>query len=153
MALSGKNARVYLQGNTQLAGIIMIMIMKNFNRRDSHGHHGSKRRELAQHAHSHGSHGFTHTRASIQLKSRGAKRQLSYYFSVHARLGPFRVSVIHRTLTWASGSCVRDHSCACVYTQGLCTPTASQHNIFDSEKTHFSFAADGIRTFVLWIRV
>ena len=26
--------------------------MKNYNRRSSHGHHGSKRRELAQHAHS-----------------------------------------------------------------------------------------------------
>ena len=24
-----------------------------YNRRDSHGHHGSKRRELAQHAHTH----------------------------------------------------------------------------------------------------
>ena len=27
--------------------------MKNFNRRDSHGHLGSKRRELAQHVHTH----------------------------------------------------------------------------------------------------
>ena len=37
--------------------------MKNFNRRSSHGNHGSKRRELAaQHAHSHGSHAFaSHT--------------------------------------------------------------------------------------------
>ena len=35
--------------------------MKNFNRRDSHGHHGSKRRELSQHAHSRGSHAFTRT--------------------------------------------------------------------------------------------
>ena len=53
---------------------------------------------------------------------------------VHA--GSFSVSVIHRTLTWTSGSslCVRDHSCACVYTRGLGMPTASQHNIFDSEK-------------------
>ena len=39
-------------------------------------------------------------------------------------------------LTWTTGSlmCVRDHSHACVYTRGLGTPTASQHNIFDSEK-------------------
>ena len=29
---------------------------------------------------------------------------------------------------------VLDHSYACVYTWGLGTPTASQHNIFDSEK-------------------
>ena len=64
----------------------------------------------------------------------------------------FRVSVIHRTLTWTTESltCVRDHSYACVYTRGLGTPTASQHNIFDSGKTltNFSCAADarGIRT-------
>ena len=41
--------------------IIVIIIMKNFHRRSSHGHRGSKRRELAQHAHSRGSHAFTHT--------------------------------------------------------------------------------------------
>ena len=40
---------------------IIIMIMKSFNRRGSHGHHGSKRREQEQQAHSHGSHAFTHT--------------------------------------------------------------------------------------------
>ena len=34
---------------------------KNFNRRGFHGQHGSKRRELAQHAHSRGSHAFTRT--------------------------------------------------------------------------------------------
>ena len=34
----------------------------NFNKRNSHGNgHGSKRRELAQHAHSRGAHAFTHT--------------------------------------------------------------------------------------------
>ena len=63
-------------------------------------------------------------------------------------------SVIHRTLTWTTGSsaCVRDHSCAWVYTRGLGTLTASQHNMFDSEKhTFFSSAPDGIRTPVLWI--
>ena len=69
---------------------------------------------------------FTH------LQPRGLKRQLSYYVLVHA--GSFRVSVIHQTdifwTTW-SLSCVCDHSCACVYTRGLGTPTASQHNIFD----------------------
>ena len=71
---------------------------------------------------------------------------------VHA--GSFRVFVIHRTLTWTTGflTCVRDHSFTCVYTRGLGTPTASQHNIFDSEKTHFfSCAPGGIRTSVLWI--
>ena len=34
--------------------------MKNFNKRDSHGHHGSKHPELVKHAHSHGLHAFTH---------------------------------------------------------------------------------------------
>ena len=41
--------------------IIIIIIIMNFNRRNSHGNHGSKRRELAQHARSRGSHAFTHT--------------------------------------------------------------------------------------------
>ena len=45
--------------------MIMITIMKNFNRRNSHGHHGSKRRELAQHAHSHGLHAFTYINSYI----------------------------------------------------------------------------------------
>ena len=110
--------------------------MKNFNTRSSsHGHHGSKRHELVQHAYSRWSHAFTHshTLTSTQLQPRGAKRQLSYYVSAHA--GSFRVSAIHQTLTWTTGSlsCVRDHSCVCAYTQGLGTLTASQHNVFDSE--------------------
>ena len=120
--------------------------MNNFNRLDSHGHHGSKRRKLVQHAHSHGSHAFTHILTWTQLQPRGAKRQLSYYLSVHA--GSFRVSVIHRILTWTnrSLSCVRDHSCECVYPRGLGTPTASQHTIVDSEKlTTFSCAPGSLR--------
>ena len=50
-------------------------------------------------------------------------------YEVHA--GSFRVSVIHQTLTWTTGSlsCVSNHSYASVYTRGLGTPTASQHNI------------------------
>ena len=32
--------------------LCIIIVMKNFNRCNSHGHHGSKRRELAQHSHS-----------------------------------------------------------------------------------------------------
>ena len=37
---------------------------------------------------------------------------------LHMHAGSFRVSVIHRTLTWSTGSlmCVRDHSYACVHT-------------------------------------
>ena len=46
--------------------LLLCYVMKNFNRRDSHGHHGSKRRELAQHAHSRGSHTFTHALTSTQ---------------------------------------------------------------------------------------
>ena len=58
---------------------------------------------------------------------------------VHA--GSLSVSAIHQTLTWTTGSlaCVRVHSCACVYTRGLGTPTASPHNIFDSEKLTIFF--------------
>ena len=42
--------------------------------------------------------------------------------------------------------CVHDHAYACGYTWGLCTPTASQHNIFHSEKlTHCSCAPDGLK--------
>ena len=59
--------------------MIIIIIMKNFNRRSSHSHHGSKRGELRKHAHSRGSHAFTHTLTSIQLQPRCAKRQLNYY--------------------------------------------------------------------------
>ena len=35
--------------------------------------------------------------------------------------GSFRISVIHRTLTWTTDSLasIRDHSYACVYTQGV----------------------------------
>ena len=51
--------------------------------------------------------------------------------------GSFIVSVIHRTLTWTTGSltCVCDLSCAFVYTRGLgTTPTTCQHSMYDSEK-------------------
>ena len=50
-----------------------------FNRRSSHGHHGSKRREPAQHAHSRASHAFTHTLTSTQTQPLCPKRQLRYY--------------------------------------------------------------------------
>ena len=66
----------------------------------------------------------------------------------------FRVFVIHRTLTLTLrifNMRTRDHSYVCVaYTHGgLGTPSASQHNMFDSEKTltTFSCAPDrGVRT-------
>ena len=54
--------------------------------------------------------------------------------TVHA--GSFRVSIIHRTLTWTTGSLISlcDNSYARTYTWGLGTLTTSQHNIFHSEK-------------------
>ena len=64
-----------------------------------------------------------------------AQEQRYPVLQVHS--GSFRVSVIHRTLTWTTGSltCVRDHSYACAsYTRALGTPTASMHNIVYSEK-------------------
>ena len=70
-----------------------------------------------------------------------SRNPTSSNYSVHD--GVFRVSIIHRTLTWTTGSltCVHDHVYACVHTHGgLAPPTANQHTIFDSEKlTFFSF--------------
>ena len=79
--------------------LLLLLIMKSFNSRSSHGYHGSKRRELTQlttHTHVDRTHSLTHVLTSTQLQPRDAKRQLSYYMSVPARF--FRVSVIHRTL-------------------------------------------------------
>ena len=39
-------------------------------------------------------------------------------------------------------TCVRDHSCACVFTRGLGTPTGSLHNIVWLGKTHSFFLWD-----------
>ena len=52
-------------------------------------YHGSKRCELGQHAHSRGSHAFTHTVTSPQLQPCGAKRTLCYWASsaMHAVWG------------------------------------------------------------------
>ena len=58
----------------------------------------------------------------------------------------FPISVIHRTLTWTTGSltCEHDHSYACVYTRGLGTPTTSQHNILTRKKpSHKVFLCSG----------
>ena len=73
---------------------------------------------------------------SLRWKEK-AEIDQTFWLTVHA--GSFCVSIIHRTQTWTTGflPCARDHSYACMYTQGLGTPTASQHNIFDSEKLTF----------------
>ena len=73
---------------------------------------------------------------------------------VHA--GSFHGSVIHRTLTWTTGSlsCIRDRFYVCVYTLGLGTPTASQHENLRLGKTLTNFVLvlpTGVRTLSLWI--
>ena len=76
----------------------------------------------------------SHAYMNTELTTTWCEAPAQLLFSGHA--GSFPVSVIHQTLTWTTGSlsCIHDHSCACVYTWGLGTPAASQHNIFDSEK-------------------
>ena len=80
-------------------------------------------------------------------------------YKVHA--GSFRVSVIHRDLTWTTGSltCVRNHSYACVFTRGVGhSDNVSAHH-FDLEKLSQFFLVlltgfeprDGVRTSGLWI--
>ena len=67
--------------------------------------------------------------------------QKDMYSSVSKVLvGSFRVSVIHQTLTWTTGSlkCVRDHSYASVYTRSVGTPTV-QYYIFDSKNSQMFF--------------
>ena len=51
----------------------------------------------------------------------------------------FRVSIIHQTLTWTTGSlmCIYVIILMHGYTRGLGTPTTIQHNIFDLEKLIF----------------
>ena len=58
----------------------------------------------------------------------------------------FRVSVIHRALTWTTGSLTCARSYACVYARGWGTPTSSQHNILTRKLTNLSCIPDGIRT-------
>ena len=70
-------------GGTYVAQLICDLLWQKGNKewmseyRTWTGHHGSKRREMAQHAHSHKSHAFTHTLTSTQLQPHCAKRQLS----------------------------------------------------------------------------
>ena len=111
--------------------------------RSSHGHHGSKRRELRNtHTHVDRTHSLTHWHQHIYnhvvLRSSSA---ISAYFSVHA--GSVRVSVIHRTQTWTAGSllCVRFHR------QRVSTTFLTRKN----SHNYMSCVPGGIRTSVLWI--
>ena len=77
---------------------------------------------------------------SGRLRLQQPQEQRYPVLKVHT--GYFRVSIIHRTLTWTTGSltCVRNHSYACVCnTRGWGIPTASQHTIFVSEKLSHMF--------------
>ena len=69
------------------------------------------------------------------------------HYPVFSCVQCFCVTVIHRTLTWTTGSLTCIRSNACVYTQGWGTPTTSQHNILTQKTlTNLSFALDGIWT-------
>ena len=70
-------------------------------------------------------------------------------YKVHA--GSFRVSRIHRTLTWTTGSlmCLRDHSYACVYTRGGWVHRQRVSTIFLTRKNSHFFL--WVRTSGLWI--
>ena len=79
-----------------------------------------------------------------------------YLIKVHA--GSFHVSVIHWTLTQTTGSvtCVRDHSYACVYTQGGWAHQQRVSTTFLTRKKLWFFVycapdADGVWTSGLWI--
>ena len=86
---------------------------------------------------------FTDTLTSTQLQPCCAKRQLSYYFSVHATARSFRVSVIHRTrhgLQYLYRAYVVILMHACTHWGGH-TDKSSQH--FDSEKLSQFFLCFG----------
>ena len=134
-----------VQGTTDSI-VCNVIIMKNFNRRNSHVTVAQSAANWRNtHAHEDCTHSLTHF-TSTQIQPRGAKRQISYYFSVHAgsvrrvsATGSLTCARDHSFVCVYTGSltCARDCSCVCVYTRGLGTPTASQHNIFDSEKLFF----------------
>ena len=124
--------------------------MKNFTRRNSDGHHGSKRRELAQHSHSRGSHAFTHTLYIYTVTTTWYEAPAQLLFFIASWVfscfrNPPNSDIEYRIFnvrTWAF-LCVRIHT-------GV--GHISQHNILYSEKlTMFSCAPDGIRTLVLGI--
>ena len=77
---------------------------KNFYRCSSHGHHGSKHRELVQHAHLTWIariHSHTYMK-STQLQPRGAKLQLSYYRIWNGILIIFPFAVAPLCFSWSA---------------------------------------------------
>ena len=105
---------------------------------------------------------FSHEKfGSLSPKGKAAATESRYptviNYKVH--VGSFRVSIIHRTLRWTTGSltCVRDHSYACVYTRGSWAHLQRVSTTFLTRKktshTNVSCApaTDGVRTSGLWI--
>ena len=124
--------------------------LKNFNRHNSHGHHGSKCCELVQHAHSHGSHAFTHTLLHQHSYNHVVwSASLAFIFQCMLGLNPPNSDMDYRIFnmrTW-SFLCVHIHTGV-----GHTDSQSAEHVLI--RKTHnlnFSCAPDGIRTFVLWI--
>ena len=126
--------------------------MKNFNRCSSHGHHGSQsqRHKMVQHAHSHGSHAFTHTLYTNTVTTTWCKAptQLLFFSACWVFLSfhhppnsdiDYRIFNMH---TW-SFLCVRIHTGV-----GHTNSKSTQH--FWLGKTHnfFYCAPDGIHTSV-----
>ena len=125
--------------------------MKNFNRRDVHGHHGSKCRELAQHAHSHISHAFTHTLTSTQLQPCGAQLLVfSAYWVFSCFRNPLNSDMVYRIFIVRTRSflCLRVHTGF-----GHTDSESAQHFRLGKTRNFFLCAPDGILTIVLWIRV
>ena len=76
--------------------------------------------------------------ALISACGYSSRKSRSSYPVLQVHAGSFRVSVIHRTLTWTTWAltCVRVVILVHVYTHGGCmgTSTASQHNIILTRK-------------------
>ena len=81
-----------------------------------------------------------------------AATESRYPSIIHLKVhdGSFRVSIIHRALTWTTRSltCVRDHSYACVY-----TPTTSQYMLTRKKTQFFLVLLTGFETSVFGSRV
>ena len=109
--------------------------MKNFNRHDSHGRHGSKRRE-----HSHGSHAVTHA---------------LYINAVTITWCEAPAQLLVFSACWVF-SCFRNPPNSdmdyMIFIVHACTHRGWAHR--QRVSTIFFYCAhNGIRTFVLWIRV
>ena len=84
---------------------------------------------------------FLHTLLSLSgnLGCLTWQKKEQHYPVLQVHAGSFHVSIIHQTLTWTTGSWVRDHFYVCVYTQGLGTPTMSQTTFLTRKNSHKFF--------------